>query len=802
MKAPGARVHGYDTEPITFVIEPFFPANVVTDFINTFFSEVYALISLVLHHPVDGLFVLFNLLGYAMTRVPVGVWIIIAIGLIVSLFVVSRRVAVAVSEHLDAGEGGTPATIGGWWRLWRLRLMGQINIFKIHVDPFLKPYRGILHAEDIPARTASRPTIIGISPQRQRDQKTSIRRFEIVKRRLSEKADKYARDLVFETSFLESLGGTTGLKVRKREHDASPAITNRDGTVTPARAAWSNATPYTSHPKRTWIKQFGYEIAHAHHVDGSLHVILHPEDVRTVIEQGWGERHPVACTSWYWLTYYNTIKHFFYTDSRPPIPETLVFLYSPKDDAETDIVMRIVDAAIWYFTGEEVGANVNQGPDYKDRYRDEADANSPKTQLEEVTKAIADPEYDQFLRAAEVQAAADATSAATTSSKKGFWSRFSQKQRAVDRKGGKEARKDLVAIFPDGLDMEDQASPKLVVITDLAKDYDDLAAMVVLKELHRIGLVQLRGFVANLMPADKRALFGRGALDALGLQDIPIAVGLPASTDHHKELDYELKCSFNAPENTALENGNSLLRQLCATAKKENEKLTFVLLSSLADIFEFSKEYKDLNSIIAKVFLQGGHTTSPLKPDMRAANNKFHKAAAEGFYDFLETEKIPSSVYTKIATFATPVSTEVFDDMAATGHPVGQHLQQVRVLQDTEFYKGACQPNPPFMNQQRFLETKSSWFDTPHEPDAPLPVGDEILPYLTKVVVYDALPALASSGADVLEALNIKAPSSELHEIVGITGPPDVPGIDGDMMARALGALLRGSLLAAQQGKK
>lgn len=33
-----------------------------------------------------------------------------------------------------------------------------------------------------------------------------------------------------------------------------------------------------------------------------------------------------------------------------------------------------------------------------------------------------------------------------------------------------------------------QAPPRVVVITDLGKDYDDLAAMVVLKELHRLGL--------------------------------------------------------------------------------------------------------------------------------------------------------------------------------------------------------------------------------------------------------------------------------------------------------------------------
>jgi hypothetical protein len=36
--------------------------------------------------------------------------------------------------------------------------------------------------------------------------------------------------------------------------------------------------------------------------------------------------------------------------------------------------------------------------------------------------------------------------------------------------------------------LQGQSPPEIVVITDLAKDYDDLSAMIVLKELHRIGL--------------------------------------------------------------------------------------------------------------------------------------------------------------------------------------------------------------------------------------------------------------------------------------------------------------------------
>jgi hypothetical protein len=56
-----------------------------------------------------------------------------------------------------------------------------------------------------------------------------------------------------------------------------------------------------------------------------------------------------------------------------------------------------------------------------------------------------------------------------------------------------------------------------MVITDLAKDYNDLAAIVVLKELYRLGFVHLKAFIANLELSCKRAIYGRAALDSLGL---------------------------------------------------------------------------------------------------------------------------------------------------------------------------------------------------------------------------------------------------------------------------------------------
>jgi hypothetical protein len=60
-------------------------------------------------------------------------------------------------------------------------------------------------------------------------------------------------------------------------------------------------------------------------------------------------------------------------------------------------------------------------------------------------------------------------------------------------------------------------APGVVVITDLAKDYNNLAAIVVLKELHCLGFVHLKAFIANLEPSHKRAIYRQAALDSLSL---------------------------------------------------------------------------------------------------------------------------------------------------------------------------------------------------------------------------------------------------------------------------------------------
>ena len=405
------------------------------------------------------------------------------------------------------------------------------------------------------------------------------------------------------------------------------------------------------------------------------------------------------------------------------------------------------------------------------------------------------------------------------------------------------------------------SAPRVAVITDLGKDYDDLAAMVVLKELHRIGLIELVGFITNLHPPQERAKFGRGCLDSLGLEDVPLAWGEEGQADASRrkapeEYEFPHKYSYfssiyakdaiftpygkeksNQSKKVEIESGVKLLDRLVYESLPPQPKghprkspLTFLLISALGDISTFAKrEPENLAKVTAKVVLQGNYSLQRgptshhaiLTPDLKAANNDFDVQSAIEWHRYMDNHHIPSVVYTKTAAASARLPPSVFDMLRDTKHPVGQHLSAIQTTQDEYYYDSACDPKKrykPDLDQVWFLRTRTNWFDQ-HPDDDPKdastkPVGKEVLKYV-QLVCYDALAALGTCGDDVLEALSLLKPRKpfenqgpQIHKIVGVAevkennvvvNPAD-PGINTENMKVALTALLKGSLMAVQQG--
>lgn len=59
-----------------------------------------------------------------------------------------------------------------------------------------------------------------------------------------------------------------------------------------------------------------------------MHVVADPRDVAEIVSRGWGERHPLAGRSLVGL------------------PDSYLYLYAPRNEAEQQQLRRVVDRAI------------------------------------------------------------------------------------------------------------------------------------------------------------------------------------------------------------------------------------------------------------------------------------------------------------------------------------------------------------------------------------------------------------------------------------------------------------------------
>ncbi|TAQ86902.1 hypothetical protein B7494_g4784 [Chlorociboria aeruginascens] len=322
--------------------------------------------------------------------------------------------------------------------------------------------------------------------------------------------------------------------------------------------------------------------------------------------------------------------------------------------------------------------------------------------------------------------------------------------------------------------------PRVVMITDLAKDYDDLLAMLVSKELHSLQLIILLGLIANLYPATERARFARGSLDSLGLNNIPVAIGTDGTPNPRKYPVYEYEFSnadFMPDDNTGIKSsGEKLLETLL---RKANDKqVTLLLISSLKDITLFLKKgHRDLFcSKVSNVCMQGAFyvANNTFVPDNRGANTKWDYQSAQYFYTFLQEENIPFVVYGKLAAYSVVFGIETFKAMAKTGHSIGKYIKAAQVGQDKRFYKSSFLNEPGAMAIEAFLNAKTNWYDETR--NKPIPHYDEIEKYLTKGIAYDAFAAFHCAGRHVVDAFGLvdwdsvvgKGQSTQTHIAIGV----------------------------------
>lgn len=232
-------------------------------------------------------------------------------------------------NFLRLGPGGIPSTPLGYCKTVWLGLFVLRDPYKAPVPrENEQPSHGVLQKAPLPSRAGPRPVVVGIAPHRQIDQHGSSHCSNVLNRTLRRFVDENPDHFHISKSTLEK------------------------------------------HGQAFFAKSYGQddlsrgEIAHIHEVDHSLHLNLHPDDIKETLEKGWGLRHPMA---WRWGPW------------KPRIGPNFVMIYGPRgmcndrlsslsyrrlltlsiDENEIGIVCRLIEAAAWSKTGKEVRIDVD-----------------------------------------------------------------------------------------------------------------------------------------------------------------------------------------------------------------------------------------------------------------------------------------------------------------------------------------------------------------------------------------------------------------------------------------------------------
>jgi hypothetical protein len=200
---------------------------------------------------------------------------------------------------LALGQGGLPATIKGWLTTTRLRLK-KLDAISTHVYLAQPSASNKNHLQDLLVRNGPRPSIAPWPiPHRQLNQFISTdmrRKLDTV---FDEAVKNHGEKVHYKTSYFEKY---------------NPAITLKNLGCCHQDARFSEG-----------------ETAHIHPRDGSMHMIFSERDALVILENGWGERHPLAGVPGL-------------------LPSTYLYIYPPRDEMELKVVEMLLEASIQHMS--------------------------------------------------------------------------------------------------------------------------------------------------------------------------------------------------------------------------------------------------------------------------------------------------------------------------------------------------------------------------------------------------------------------------------------------------------------------
>ena len=281
---------------------------------------------------------------------------------------------------------------------------------------------------------------------------------------------------------------------------------------------------------------------------------------------------------------------------------------------------------------------------------------------------------------------------------------------------------------------QDSESIPIVLISDPGQDLDDEMMFIMACHMNSLGLISLKGIIANLYPSFARARLTRGTLDLLGLHHVPVGIGTNGGDvmGKHSSAQFESTAKpyivqEDSDDAGELEMGHELLKRLYEDApdieyvdsKVVKGGLTIVITSSMKDMAIFVRDNPSLfASKTREVVIMGGCldargagsnlATVKCEPDT-AHNNMFAPAASAFFYSRCQEMNITLTVVSRYAAYAAKMPRSVYDDLAVTGSSIGRRLCDSQRSSIDQLWQRACSSDPE-VRKGLPLRCDRTWF--------------------------------------------------------------------------------------------
>lgn len=339
----------------------------------------------------------------------------------------------------------------------------------------------------------------------------------------------------------------------------------------------------------------------------------------------------------------------------------------------------------------------------------------------------------------------------------------------------------------------------ILIFTDIGRDPDDMAALVLGKSLVDSKHITIAGVIATTTPARKRAELTRFTLDEVGLPDIPVAEGsnLPTLEIGHIH-PYEFRDLPDQYREAELQKSQQLTRDILENAA--DNSLNILIIAAFTDCHRFIKSSPDAARLFKRkvkhVTIMGGVQTEGdevaldsqgfIKPDKSYNYNCDTESSTETI-KYLQEQQIPVTFVSRYAAHAAQLPVVAYDQFEQTGNPVGRILKGINQEVFEVLWATA---NLPADDPRRTLAPhfNRTWFQNIFckGQEIDLQEGESIFPHVQGVNVFDPLALLSVSRTHSREHFNpttVRTNGIE-HTVIGIT--PNNSGVKNPDSLRGL----------------